>query len=204
MNHLGRSVLLAGSTSADDQPARAKPSPHLGVRLLDMSTWPVFARLVEVNNGVWGDCCCMGFHGKLGKGRTPSRTGRRSSSASKKAVPTPPSSSTPTTAWAGASSAHRRAARDQEQRRYDKELTQRTDWRSTCLFTGRGLRQRGVAHTALGGALAEIARQGGGAVEGYPEETDGRTVSGSFLHTGPMAAFEHHGFRRTRPISPHR
>ena len=45
---------------------------------------------------------------------------------------------------------------------------------------------------------------GGGTVDGYPEETDDRTVSGSFLHTGPMAAFENHGFTRTRPISPHR
>jgi hypothetical protein len=41
-------------------------------------------------------------------------------------------------------------------------------------------------------------------VEGYPEETDDRKLSGSFLHTGPMAAFESHGFTRTRPISPHR
>ena len=43
----------------------------------------------------------------------------------------------------------------------------------------------------------------GGTVEGYPEETDDRTLSGSFLHTGPMAAFEYHGFARTRLISPH-
>lgn len=28
--------------------------------------------------------------------------------------------------------------------------------------------------------------------------------SGCFLHTGPMAAFESHGFVRTRAISPHR
>ena len=62
------------------------------------------------------------------------------------------------------------------------------------LFTGKGLRKRGVADAALAGALAEIARQGGGTIEGYPEETDDRTLSGSFLHTWPMAAFEKHGF----------
>ena len=45
---------------------------------------------------------------------------------------------------------------------------------------------------------------GGGVVEGYPEETDERTVSGSFPHTGPMATFERHGSARTRAISPHR
>lgn len=57
---------------------------------------------------------------------------------------------------------------------------------------------------ALGGALSEIARNGRGIVEGYPEETDNRKVAGPFLHTGPMLAFENHGFTRTRPISPHR
>ena len=30
------------------------------------------------------------------------------------------------------------------------------------------------------------------------------TVQIGLLHTGPMAAFENHGFARTRPISPHR
>lgn len=89
-------------------------------------------------------------------------------------------------------------------RRYEKDLVTQPDWRITCFFTGKGLRRRGVAHAALGGALAELARLGGGVVEGYPEETDDRTVSGSFLHTDPMAAFESHGFTRTRPISPHR
>jgi hypothetical protein len=41
-------------------------------------------------------------------------------------------------------------------------------------------------------------------VEGYPEETADRTLSGSFLHTGPMTAFENHGFTRMRQIAPHR
>src|SRR4051812_388305 len=89
-------------------------------------------------------------------------------------------------------------------RRYEQGLTTLPDWRITCFFTGKGLRGRGVANAALGGAIAEIGRRGGGSVEGYPEETDDRTVAGSFLHTGPMAAFEHHAFARTRQISPHR
>ena len=89
-------------------------------------------------------------------------------------------------------------------RRYEQDLTAVPDWRITCFFTGKGRRRRGVADAALRGALAEIARHGGGTVEGYPEETDDRALSGSFLHTGPMAAFENHGFTRTRPISPHR
>jgi len=33
-------------------------------KALDPTTWPDFARLVEVNNGVWGGCWCMWYHGK--------------------------------------------------------------------------------------------------------------------------------------------
>ena len=85
-------------------------------------------------------------------------------------------------------------------------LTALPNWRITCFFTGKGLRRCGVADAALGGARAEIAGQGGGTVEGYPEETDDLTLSGSFLCTGPRshpvgvipvhlseAAFENHG-----------
>jgi hypothetical protein len=95
-------------------------------------------------------------------------------------------------------------AQIKSRRRYDVGLVALPDWRITCFFTGKGHRGRGVADAAPGGALAQIAGRGGGSVEGYPEETDDRTVSGSFLHTGPMAAFENHGFTRTRAISPHR
>ena len=48
-------------------------------------------------------------------------------------------------------------------------------------------RRQGVAAAALAGALDEIARLGGGTVESYPEDTDGRTVSSSFLHNGTVA-----------------
>lgn len=89
-------------------------------------------------------------------------------------------------------------------RLYEKGATTAPDWRITCFFTAKSHRGQGVANAALTGALEQIAGLGGGVVEGYPEETDNRKVAGSFLHTGPMSAFERHGFTRTRPISPHR
>ena len=52
-------------------------------------------------------------------------------------------------------------------------------------------------------ALDEIARLGGGTVESYPEDVEGRSVSGSFLHNGTVAMFEHHSFERTRRIGKH-
>jgi GNAT superfamily N-acetyltransferase len=178
---------------------------ELVVRALDVDTWPAFVSLVEANNGVWGGCWCIGFHLKLGQGRTAAENRAEK---------------------------HRRVREDRthaalvldgdtclgwcqfgppdelpevkSKRRYAAGLSTPPDWRVTCFFTGKGHRGRGVADLALGGALIEIARRGGGRVEGYPEETDDRSVPGSYLHTGPMAVFEHHGFTRTRPISPHR
>lgn len=177
----------------------------LAVRMLDTDTWPAFARLVEANNGVWGGCWCMGFHVKVGKGRTPQqnraekeqrvREGRTHSALV--------FAGDDCLGWCQFGSPAE-LPEIKSRRKYEKDLTVLPDWRITCFFTGKGLRGRGVAHAALGGALAEIARQGGGTVEGYPEETDDRSVAGSFLHTGPMAVFENHGFTRVRPISPHR
>jgi hypothetical protein len=180
-------------------------SNPLTVRPLDEDTWPAFARLVEANNGVWGGCWCVGFHIKLGPGRTAeqNRAEKEQRVRSGDTHAALVLDGDDCLGWCQFGSPAE-LPEVKSRRRYEKDLGTLPDWRITCFFTGKGLRKRGVAHAALGGALAEIARHGGGTVEGYPEETDDRSVSGSFLHTGPMAAFEKHGFTRTRPISPHR
>jgi ribosomal protein S18 acetylase RimI-like enzyme len=63
--------------------------------------------------------------------------------------------------------------------------------------------RRGVGSAALAGALAEIARRGGGTVESYPEDSADRSVSASFLHNGTLSLFERHGFERTRQLGKH-
>ncbi|KGM10828.1 hypothetical protein N868_13570 [Cellulomonas carbonis T26] len=42
-------------------PPEASPEEY-SVRLLDASTWDVFAELVERNNGIFGGCWCLGWH----------------------------------------------------------------------------------------------------------------------------------------------
>jgi hypothetical protein len=177
----------------------------LSVRALTDETWPAFARLVEANNGVWGGCWCVGFHVKLGKGRTAAdnRAEKEQRVRERRTNNALVFADDECLGWCQFGSPGE-LPEIKSRRLYEKSLASLPDWRITCFFTGKGLRGRGVANAALGGALAEIARLGGGTVEGYPEETDDRKVSGSFLHTGPMAAFENHGFTRTRPISPHR
>jgi hypothetical protein len=185
--------------------ATDKATDALSVRPLDLETWPAFARLVEANNGVWGGCWCMGFHVKLGKGRTSAqnRADKEQRVHEGRTHAALVLAGDQCLGWCQFGSPEE-LPEIKSRRLYEKGLISLPDWRITCFFTGKGLRRRGIANAALGGALTEIARHGGGMVEGYPEETDDRTLSGSFLHTGPMAAFENHGFTRTRPISPHR
>ncbi|WP_410791234.1 GNAT family N-acetyltransferase [Kribbella sp. C-35] len=180
-------------------------SSSLAVRPLTPETWPAFAELVEANNGVWGGCWCMGFHVKLGKGRTAAqnRAEKEELVRERRTHAALVFDDERCLGWCQFGSPEE-LPEIKSKRLYEKSLDVLPDWRITCFFTGKGLRGRGVAHAALGGALTEIATLGGGVVEGYPEETDDRKVAGSFLHTGPMAAFESHGFTRTRAISPHR
>ena len=83
---------------------------------------------------------------------------------------------------------------------YEAGLTDLPDWRITCFFVGKGHRRQGVADAALGGALEEIARLGGGMVEGYPDDLAAGSVSTSFLWNGTLTLFERHGFEAPRAI----
>ena len=57
---------------------------------------------------------------------------------------------------------------------YEKGLAELPDWRIGCLFTGSGSRRKGVARAGLAAVLSAIAHAGGGLVEAYPEQVDGR------------------------------
>jgi ribosomal protein S18 acetylase RimI-like enzyme len=73
------------------------------------------------------------------------------------------------------------------------------DWRITCVFVDRKYRHRGLARTALDGALELIAQAGGGTVESYPQDTAGKKVSASFLYNATRSTFEQAGFTYVRP-----
>ncbi len=181
--------------------------PEFLVKPLDASTWSAFAQLVEENNGVWGGCWCLGFHIHIKTLKSLNWAQRRAEKEQRVVEGRTHAAlvfdGDRCVGWCQFGSPIE-LPEVKSRRLYEKGLSTPPDWRITCFFTGKGQRRRGVAATALVGALDEIARQGGGTVEGYPEETDDRTLSGSFLHTGPMAAFENHGFTRTRQIAPHR
>ena len=173
---------------------------------LTPATWPTFAALVEENNGVWGGCWCMGFHPEgVGKDTTY-ELNRERKQARVEAGTTHAALVLDGEACVGwcQFGSPAELPRIKSRRAYESGSDDRPDWRIPCFFTGRGHRGIGVAGIALDGALAEIARLGGGVVEGYPEDVAGRSVSSSFLHGGTLAMFEEHGFTRVRPIAKHR
>jgi len=173
------------------------------VKLLDASTWADFAALVERHNGVWGGCWCMGFH--------PEGLGDRTSAARNRELKE-----------RRVREGHAHAAlvyegdlcvgwcqfgpadelpRVKSERVYLEGMTSPPDWRITCFFISRRHRGRGVAAAALDGALAEIARQGGGVVESYPADMPDEKLAKGFGHNATVAMFERRGFARVRPVS---
>lgn len=176
------------------------------VRPLTGETWPGFARLVETNNGVWGGCWCMGFHAKgegWGKSAGLNRKEKESLVREGRAHAALVYNGDECVGWCQFGSPAE-LPRIKNRRSYLATNRQLPDWRITCFFTGKGYRGQGIASIALKGALREIQRLGGGLVEAYPEDTDGRKVSGSFLVNGALSMFEEHGFVRNRKIGKHK
>jgi GNAT superfamily N-acetyltransferase len=171
---------------------------------LTPETWADFETLVTANNGVWGGCWCIGFHPE---GITKDSTAAGNREAKRAHVDTgtvhqilvyldskcvgwiqygPPAE----------------VATIKNPRAYEKDLVDLPDWRIGCVFTDSKHRRHGVARAGLAAALNAIRQAGGGVVEAYPEQLDGRGPQrGAYLQTGPESLFEDFGFVRDRRIA---
>lgn len=171
---------------------------------LDVTTWPDFARLVEANNGVWGGCWCMWYHTKDG-GDLPElkRKAKECLVREGRAHASLVFDGEFCVGWCQFGSPEE-LARIHNERAYLATNPTLPDWRITCFFSGKGYRGKGVASAALKGAIEQIKMLGGGRIEGYPEDTDGRKASPAFLFSGALSTFERHGFKRSRLIGKHK
>jgi ribosomal protein S18 acetylase RimI-like enzyme len=184
---------------------RSLRAVELATKPLDAETWPDFARLAEDHHGVWDGCWCLNFH-EEGAPRLHTPEQRRALKEARvregRAHAALVYDGAQCVGWCQFGPTHE-LPRIKHRQAYRRGLHQFPDWRITCFFVGRTHRHRGVADAALGGALDEIARLGGGLVESYPEDTVGRKVSGSFLHNATVGMFERYGFKRGRQIGKH-
>jgi len=173
------------------------------VRPLDPSTWPDFAELAERHNGIWGGCWCMAFHAEMSRtdaGHNRAEKERRVREGTTHAALVYDGDSC--VGWCQFGPTEE-LPRIKYRREYEAGRGALPDWRITCLFADR--HGRGVAAAALAGALDEIARLGGGTVESYPEDWDGREAGKClpFMYNGPIDLFERQGFQRVRRLGKH-
>ena len=173
-------------------------------RSLSADTWDDFAGLVEANNGVWGGCWCMGFHPEgVGKGRTPSqnRDAKREHVRQGTVHQVLVYEGNECVGWCQYGPPAE-VATIKNPKAYDKERTELPDWRIGCIFTDKGHRGEGVARAGVAGALEAIKDAGGGLVEAYPEQVEGREPQrGAYFHTGPEDLFAELGFERDGRIA---
>ncbi len=175
-------------------------------KALNKETWEDFARLVEENNGVWGGCWCMWYHTKDKIGDDSPASKRKAKEClvrEGRAHAALVFEGEECVGWCQFGSPDE-LPRIHNQRAYLATDPALPDWRVTCFFSGKGHRGDGVASAALQGAIEQIKTLGGGRIEGYPENTEGRKASPAFLFNGTLSSFERHGFKRSRKIGKHK
>ena len=172
------------------------------IRALGPATWDAFADLAERHNGVWGGCWCTWFHlfpdpperKELGH-----REFKRRLVEAGRAHAALVFDGTDAIAWAQFGAVDE-LPNIHHRRQWEQEAVRPPDYRITCLFVDRRHRRTGVAATAVRGALALIAADGGGRVEAYPHDlVPGRKTSSSFLYNATRTMYERLGFTYERP-----
>jgi GNAT superfamily N-acetyltransferase len=172
-------------------------------RPLEESTWAAFAELIERNGGVYGGCWCMAFHADGSRDAAQNRAGKESRVRSGRAhAALVLDEDGSAQGWCQYGSPGE-LPRIKHRRAYETAPPPPPDWRITCFFVDKRHRGQGIARAALEGALAQIARHGGGRVEAISEVTAGRQAQGRFLWSATVELFEENGFSRVRQVGKH-
>jgi GNAT superfamily N-acetyltransferase len=150
---------------------------------LTAATWDAFAQLAARHNGVWGGCWCTWFHPESAEKHVSAEGNRAYKQRlvlEGKAHAALVFDADVAVGWCQFGSPAELPS-IYHLKEYNAGLDKAPDYRLTCFFIDRNYRRKGVAAVALRGALDLIAKAGGGVVEAYPQDTQGRRTSGSFL-----------------------
>jgi hypothetical protein len=169
------------------------------ISALRPDTWEAFAELAERHNGVFGGCWCTWFH-TMPSEKTRTYDGNRS--LKKRLVREGRAHAAlvmdgdEAVAWCQYG-APQELPNIYHRKQYEAELDVMPDYRITCIFVDKRYRRQKMSRLALEGALRLIREAGGGVVEGYPHDNDGKKVA--VLYNGTRKLFEEAGFGYVRP-----
>ena len=136
-------------------------------------------------------------HGRPRRRTTPTPTGPSRSGSSSEAGRTPHWSCTATRRWPGASTARPTELPNIYHRKQYEESRAPARLPGHLPVRRQALPTLGLSAIALQGVLDLVAAAGGGVVEGYPHDNDGKKMS--VLYNGTRALFERAGFTYDRP-----
>jgi GNAT superfamily N-acetyltransferase len=169
------------------------------IKPLAADTWDAFARLVERHNGVFGGCWCTWFHTFHGE-KTFTAEGNRALKQrlveEGRAHAALVFDGDEAIAWCQYGSPDE-LPNIHHRKEYEATRDELPDYRITCIFVDKRYRRKGVTEAALHGAVDLIAQAGGGVVEGYPHDNDGKKIS--VLYNSTRALYERAGFTYLRP-----
>ena len=181
--------------------ARTTSTESFTIKALGPDTWDAFADLAERHNGVWGGCWCTWFHTfQSEKSHTVdgNRALKEQLVRQGKAHAALVFDGDVAVGWCEWGTPDE-LPNIYHRKEYEEGLDRPPDYRLTCFFVDKRYRRGGVAAAALRGALGLIAEAGGGVVEGYPHDIEGKKTSASFLYNGTRTMFERAGFVFDRP-----
>jgi GNAT superfamily N-acetyltransferase len=189
-----RSTVAGVSTAEDGSSYR--------IEALGPQTWDAFADLAGRHNGVWGGCWCTWFH-RAGDDAERRQIGnqeyKRRLVEQGRAHAALVFDGDVAVAWCQFGTVEE-LPNIHHRKEWEQGLVRRPDFRITCLFVDRRYRRKGVAATAVRGALELIGSAGGGLVEAYPHDLPaGKKTSASFLYNATRTMYEQLGFTYQRP-----
>jgi GNAT superfamily N-acetyltransferase len=169
---------------------------NLSIKPLTKETWEDFEQLAQKHNGVWGGCWCTNFHPKSPLQKQSSeltKSYKKQLVDEERAHAALVFDEDVCVAWCQFGSPEE-LPNIYHKKEVESKMTL-PDWRITCFFVDKDYRKKGVSLFALQGALELIKAQGGGVVESYPQETQGKGISSSFLYNSTRQIFEQAGFQ---------
>jgi GNAT superfamily N-acetyltransferase len=163
------------------------------IRALGESTWDDFAAMVERNTGLFSGCWCTWFHPQDRDEEEGNRPYKERMVREGVAHAALVFEGDEAVAWAEYGTPEE-LPNIHHRKQYEEGAVTPPDYRITCIYVDKRHRRSGLAAVALRGALELIAREGGGRVEGYPQDTPGKKVNPSFLYNGTRHMYEEAGF----------